>query len=94
MKDKRSKIDWTALSSLYQFAVIVIANIMVSGGIGYLLHKYVGMNRLWISFFMLFGAFSGIYNGIRYLMKEAERYDRDKDNDDQGIDNTGSPGNG
>jgi F0F1-type ATP synthase assembly protein I len=94
LKDKRSKIDWTALSSLYQFAVIVIANIMVSGGIGYLFHKYVGMNRLWISFFMLFGAFSGIYNGIRYLMKEAERYDRNKDNDDQDIDNTGSPGNG
>ena len=94
MKDKRSKIDWTALSSLYQFAVIVIANIMVSGGIGYLVHRFVGMDRLWISFFMLFGAFSGIYNGIRYLMKEAERYDRDKDNDDQDIDNTGSPGNG
>ena len=94
MKDTRSKIDWTALSSLYQFAVIVIANIMVSGGIGYLVHRFVGMDRLWISFFMLFGAFSGIYNGIRYLMKEAERYDRNKDNDDEDIDNTGSPGNG
>ncbi|WP_258001962.1 hypothetical protein [Mesotoga sp. Brook.08.YT.4.2.5.1] len=63
MKDKRSKIDWTALSSLYQFAVIVIANIMVSGGIGYLFHKYVGMNRLWI---FVFSCFSELFQA--YIM--------------------------
>jgi F0F1-type ATP synthase assembly protein I len=92
--NEKNKINWTALSTLYQFAVIVIANIMVSGGIGYLLYKFLGMGKVWISFFLLFGAFSGIYNGIRYLLKEAERYDRDKDNDDKNSDNTGSPGNG
>jgi F0F1-type ATP synthase assembly protein I len=93
LKENRDKINWTALASLYQFAVIVIANIAVAGGLGYLLYRFVGMERLWISFFLLFGAFSGIYNGIRYLLKEAERYDRNKDNDDEDIDNNGGPGN-
>jgi len=90
----RKKTNWGAMSSLYQFAIIIITNIFVSGGIGYLLYRFAGMAKIWISFFLLFGAFSGIYNGIKYLLKEAERYDRNKNHDDKDSSNNGTSGDG
>jgi F0F1-type ATP synthase assembly protein I len=92
-KKKESKTDWTALSSLYQFAIVILSNIMVMGFIGYLLYRFAGMGKIWISFFLLFGALAGIYNGIRYLLKEAEKYDRDKNNGSKSGDDSGNSGN-
>jgi hypothetical protein len=36
------------------------------------------MAKIWISFFLLFGAFFRYLQRIKYLLKEAERYDRNK----------------
>lgn len=91
---EKSKIDWSALASLYQFAVVVLSNILVVGLIGYLLYKFVGMGKAWISFFILFGALIGIYNGVRYLLKEAEKYDRSKNHDDKNGADSDNPGDG
>ena len=45
------------MSSLYQFAIIIITNILVSGGIGYLLYRFGGMAKIWCSFFLLLELF-------------------------------------
>ena len=58
---------------LYMFAVTIIANILVGGVIGYFLDKHTFKNRVLFVIFLVLGIASGLYQGIRELLKEVQR---------------------
>ncbi len=77
--------DFAKLNLITAFGATVIANIAVAGFIGWLIDKYTFDNNVIFVISLFLGTISGIYNGIRELLKEAERYeklDKKDDNDD------------
>ncbi|HOO75352.1 MAG TPA: AtpZ/AtpI family protein [Tepiditoga sp.] len=62
---------------IYYFAIVVITNIAVGFGIGYLIYRYFS-SVLWLIIFVLLGVISGLYNGIKEIRKEADKLDRIK----------------
>ncbi len=57
------------------FSTIVIANIAVGGFLGYYIDKWTFNNRIIFILLLFLGIISGIYNGIKYLLKEVEKLD-------------------
>lgn len=55
------------------FGVTVISNIAIGGLIGYYLDKWTFNNKVLLLVFLMLGIVSGMYNGIKLLMKEAEK---------------------
>ncbi|MCL4408383.1 MAG: AtpZ/AtpI family protein [Thermotogae bacterium] len=55
------------------FGITVISNIAIGGLIGYYLDKWTFNNKVLLLIFLILGIVSGIYNGIKLLMKEAEK---------------------
>ncbi|WP_084251683.1 AtpZ/AtpI family protein [Kosmotoga arenicorallina] len=81
------------LNIVFQFGIVVLSNVFVGGLIGYLLMKYANMGKFWLILFLMLGIFSGLYQGIKYLLKEAEKYERsnkDGDKGNNGTDNSGT----
>ncbi len=68
--------DFVKLNLILVFGVTVIANIAVAGFIGYLLDKWTFKNNVFFIVFLFLGVISGLYNGIKDLLKEAERYEK------------------
>jgi len=83
--------DFVKFNLLMVFGTVVVSNVAVAGFIGWLIDKYTFDNKVLFIVFLFLGVISGIYNGIRELMKEAERYERldEKDDDDDGSDGSG-----
>ncbi|MDI3472765.1 MAG: synthase protein [Thermotogaceae bacterium] len=77
---KRNDLKYfTGIGIVIQFGVVVISNILVAAVIGYYLDRWTFKNKLFLIIFLFLGVASGLYQGIRYLMKEAKRYEnRDK----------------
>ena len=81
--------DFVKLNLVLVFGVTVVANIAVAGIIGYFIDKWTFNNKVFFIVFLFVGIISGLYNGIRELMKEAERYekiDKKGSGDDNGSD--------
>ncbi|HHF08452.1 MAG: hypothetical protein DRP32_07510 [Thermotogae bacterium] len=78
------------LNIVFQFGIVVVSNVFVGGLIGYLLMKYAGMGKFWLILFLMLGIFSGLYQGIRYLLKEAEKYEKTDKNGDKGNHSSGN----
>lgn len=57
------------------FGITVVSNIAVGGIIGYYLDKWTFNNKILLVVFLLLGIISGMYSGIKLLMKEAEKED-------------------
>ena len=75
--------DFIKLNLVLVFGVEVISNIGVAGLIGYFLDKWTFNNKVLFIIFLFLGVASGLYNGIKDLLKEAEKYEKlDKKNDD------------
>ncbi|MGC8544508.1 AtpZ/AtpI family protein [Athalassotoga sp.] len=55
------------------FGITVISNIAIGGLIGYYLDKWTFNNKVLLLIFLILGIVSGMYNGIKLLMKEAEK---------------------
>ncbi len=55
------------------FGITVISNIAIGGLIGYYLDKWTFNNKVLLLIFLILGVVSGMYNGIKLLMKEAEK---------------------
>ncbi|MFO7881706.1 MAG: AtpZ/AtpI family protein [Kosmotogaceae bacterium] len=83
-----------SLNIVFQFGIIVISNVIVGGLLGYLLYKYAPLGKMWLIIFLMLGVFSGLYQGILYLLKEAEKsekidqnkHKRNNNNDNSSID--------
>ncbi len=80
--------DFAKLNLITAFGTTVLANIAVAGFIGWLIDKYTFNNRVIFVISLFFGTISGIYNGVRELLKEAEKYEKFDKKDDN--DNSGS----
>lgn len=88
MKGLRGFRDFVKLNLVIVFGVVVISNIFVAGLIGYLIDKWTFNNKVIFIIFLFIGVISGIYNGIRELLREAERYEKLDKKDGNGDDNT------
>ena len=79
--------DFAKLNLVLVFGVEVISNIAVAGLIGYFLDKWTFNNKVLFVIFLFLGVASGLYNGIKDLLKEAEKYeklDKKDDSNDSG----------
>ncbi|AEH50375.1 AtpZ/AtpI family protein [Pseudothermotoga thermarum] len=66
----------------FQFGVTVVSNILVGTVLGYYIDKWTFNNKVLFVVFIFLGIASGLYNGFKFLLKEAEKYDkRDKKDD-------------
>lgn len=63
-------------SIVLNFGVTVISNIAVGAFLGYYIDKWTLKNGVILIVFVLLGVASGLYNGFKYLLKEADKYDR------------------
>jgi len=64
------------LNMVITFGIIVVSNILVALVAGYYLDKWTFNNKLLLIVFVFLGVASGLYNGIRYLLKEVDRLER------------------
>ncbi len=76
MKREDFPKEISKLGMVMNFGIIVISNLVVSAFIGYYLDKVFLKNRLIFVVFLFLGIISGIYNGVKFLMKEVERSER------------------
>ncbi len=60
------------------FGITVLSNIAIGGLIGYYLDKWTFNNKVLLLIFLVLGIVSGMYNGIRLLLKEVEKEDGKK----------------
>ncbi len=74
----------TKLSLFFQFGVTVVSNIVVGTLMGYYLDKWTFNNKVLLVIFIFLGVASGLYNGFKLLLKEAERYDKRGKGNDKG----------
>lgn len=63
------------LNLVLMFGLTVISNIFVGLGIGWVLDKIFNQS-FWMIIFMFLGIASGLYFGIKELLREAEKYDK------------------
>jgi len=86
MSQKNEKINFPKelkrLNLIPYFGFTVFANMAVSGLIGYYLDKWTFDNKIIFILALFFGMISGIYNGIKELLKESKQYE-EKDEKNQ-----------
>ncbi|WP_041081095.1 AtpZ/AtpI family protein [Thermotoga profunda] len=63
-------------SIVLNFGVTVVSNIAVGAFLGYYIDRWTVKNGVLFVIFILLGVASGLYNGFKYLLKEADKYDR------------------
>ena len=73
MKDKSFPKEISKLGMVMNFGIIVVSNVTVAAFIGYYLDKVTLNNKLILVIFLFLGIISGMYNGVRYLMKELKK---------------------
>ncbi len=61
---------------VFDFGVTVISNIVVGGLIGYYLDKWTFNNKVLLLVFLLLGTISGMYNGMKVLLKVAAKEEK------------------
>ena len=76
MRKENLPREISKLGIVMNFGVVVISNVVVASIVGYYLDKVTLNNRMVFVIFLFLGVISGIYNGIRFLMKEAEKLER------------------
>jgi len=79
MSQEKEKInipkELKRLNLIPYFGFTVFANMAVSGIIGYYLDKWTFDNQIIFILALFFGMISGIYNGIKELLKESKQYE-------------------
>ncbi len=80
MEKKNENIGKTLskLQVISAFGFTIVANILVSLFIGIWLDRFFKTNNKLTIVFIIFGVVSGFYNGIRFLLKEIERFERNE----------------
>ena len=70
------------MSIIPYFGFIVFSNMAVAGLFGYYLDKWTFDNNIIFIIFLFFGMVSGIYNGIKEILKESGIYEEKKKSED------------
>lgn len=63
---------------VFNFGVTVLGNVLVGGLIGYYLDKWTFNNKILLIIFLFLGVISGMYNGMKLLLREAKKADDEK----------------
>lgn len=78
--NKRKKLgigkELTKLNLISGIGFTIISNLLVGYILGAFLDNLFTTRRIFKIIFIFIGTLSGIYNGIRYVLKEIERYDK------------------
>lgn len=64
------------LNLVLVFGATVIGNVVVGYFLGKFFDWLFNTNNLFLIIFLFFGAISGIYNGVRQLLKEVEKIEK------------------
>ncbi|MFP4460756.1 MAG: AtpZ/AtpI family protein [Thermotogota bacterium] len=87
MKKEKEKInlpnEFKKLNLIPYFGFTVFANMAVSGLIGYYIDKWTFDNKIIFIISLFFGMVSGIYNGIKELVRESKQYEEKGDKKDE-----------
>ena len=87
---RRGWKDLIKLNLVTAFGVTVVSNILIAGLLGYWIDKLTSKDHVFLVIFLFIGVISGLYNGIRQLLKEAERYEKlDREDDENDDDSHG-----
>ncbi|AFG34786.1 AtpZ/AtpI family protein [Fervidobacterium pennivorans subsp. shakshaketiis] len=68
--------ELSKLNLISSLGFTIIANILVGFVLGAFLDNLFSTARLFKIVFIVLGTLSGVYNGIKFLIKELERYDK------------------
>jgi len=68
--------ELTKLNLISGLGFTIIANLIVGYILGAFLDNIFTTGRVFKIIFIVLGTFSGVYNGIRYILKELEKYDK------------------
>ncbi|WP_448376045.1 AtpZ/AtpI family protein [Fervidobacterium sp.] len=68
--------ELTKLNLISGLGFTIIANLIVGYILGAFLDNIFTTGRIFKIIFIVLGTLSGVYNGIRYILKEMERYDK------------------
>ncbi len=77
MKKRFPIVFFKRSNVVFDFGVTIASNVLVGGLIGYYLDKWTFNNKVLLVIFLFLGIASGMYNGMRMLLKEAKREDED-----------------
>jgi len=61
------------LGFVLQFGLITLSNVFAGGFIGYLVVRYTCLGKGWMIPFLMLGVISGLFSGVKYLLKEASK---------------------
>lgn len=67
--------SFNQLNMILMFGITVISNIFVGLGIGWMLNRLLNQS-FWMIIFMFLGIGSGLYFGIKDLLREVDKYDK------------------
>ncbi len=77
-KDENIGRILSKLQVVSAFGFTIIANILISILIGIWLDRFFNTNNKITIVFIIFGVISGFYNGLRFLLKEIERFEKNE----------------
>ena len=75
--------EFKKLNLIPYFGFTVFANMAVSGIIGFYLDKWTFDNKIIFIISLFFGMVTGIYNGIKELVKESKQYEEKSEKEDE-----------
>lgn len=90
MNKKKEKInlpnELKKMNLIPYFGFTVFANMAVSALIGYYIDKWTFDNKVIFICSLFFGIISGLYNGIKELVKESKQYEEKSEKEKQDED--------
>lgn len=70
--------ELSKINIVSNFGFTIIGNIVVGIILGLFFDNVFGTKKLFLIIFSILGIASGLYNGIRYILKEVEKYEKEE----------------
>uniref|UniRef100_A0A7C5U620 AtpZ/AtpI family protein n=1 Tax=Fervidobacterium nodosum TaxID=2424 RepID=A0A7C5U620_9BACT len=70
--------ELSKINIVSNFGFTIIGNIVVGIILGLFFDNLFGTKKLFLIILTFLGTASGLYNGIRYILKEVEKYEREE----------------
>lgn len=70
--------ELSKINIVSNFGFTIIANIVVGIILGLFFDNLFGTKKIFLIVLTFLGTASGLYNGIRYILKEVEKYEREE----------------
>ncbi|MEN3043119.1 MAG: AtpZ/AtpI family protein [Fervidobacterium sp.] len=79
-KQKKDNLgrELSKINIVSNFGFTIISNIIVGIILGLFFDNIFGTEKIFLIIFTFLGTAAGIYNGIKYILKEVEKYEREE----------------